>query len=143
MNVQGGQLIQSTGNPALPGSLVTGPLLAGNIQSSDGTTNLAGVGSMAGGLSNVGFSTMTQADDITQATNGSVAGVFLDPDNHSSAKPCFAHRAAGWHGVERRCRDVGYWRHDFGDIVHACGGRQRQCSGMDLVHARFRRNAGR
>lgn len=76
MNVQPGQIVQSNGNPATPGTLVTGPLLSGNIQSSDGTTNLAGVGALNGGISNVGYASMAQTDIITQATNGTSAGVF-------------------------------------------------------------------
>ena len=76
MNVQPGQLTQSSGNPALPGTLFAGPVLAGNIKDSDGTSNLAGVGSTSGGLANVGYAVMAQTDVITQATNGSVAGVF-------------------------------------------------------------------
>lgn len=76
MNIQGGQLTQTNGNPANPGTLVSGPLLAGNIQSSDGTTNLAGVGALNGGIANVGYVVMAQTDIVTQATNGSSAGVF-------------------------------------------------------------------
>lgn len=78
MNLQPGQNTQTAGNPVLPGTLVSGPLLAGNIQSSDGTTNLAGVGALAGGISNVGYSLMAQTDVVTQlASTGATAGVFL------------------------------------------------------------------
>lgn len=76
MDVQPGQLTQSSSNPAGPATLVSGPILAGNIKESDGSANLAGVGSMAGGISNVGYAVMAQSAVITQATNGSVAGVF-------------------------------------------------------------------
>jgi hypothetical protein len=81
MNVRGGQLIQSAFNPALPGVLDSGPLLAGNIQRSDGSANLAGAGAMAGGLSNVGFAKMVQVGRVTQAASpGQPAGVFVSPD---------------------------------------------------------------
>jgi hypothetical protein len=56
-------------------TVFTGPVLAGNVLNSDGTGNLAGVGGSSG-TQNVGFCEMIQAQAITQATNGSVAGVF-------------------------------------------------------------------
>jgi len=78
MNLQPGALTQPNGSPALPGSLFSGPLLAGNIQASDGGSGLAGVGAMAGGLGNVGYALMAQTDVITQAASaGQSAGVFL------------------------------------------------------------------
>jgi hypothetical protein len=81
MNVRGGQLIQSNFNPAFPGTRVSGPFLAGNIQRSDGSSNLAGVGNMAGGLGNVGYAKMIQAARVTQAASpGQAPGVFVSPD---------------------------------------------------------------
>ena len=56
-------------------TVFTGPVLAGNVLQSDGTGNLAGVGGSTG-TQNVGFVDMVQAQAITQATNGSSAGVF-------------------------------------------------------------------
>ena len=53
----------------------TGPLLAGNVLQSDGTGNLAGVGGSSG-TANIGFVQMAQSQAVTQATNGSSAGVF-------------------------------------------------------------------
>lgn len=53
----------------------TGPIKAGNVLQSDGTGNLAGVGGY-NGTANVGFAVMAQSQAITQATNGSSAGVF-------------------------------------------------------------------
>lgn len=53
----------------------TGPIMAGNVLQSDGTGNLAGVGGY-NGTANVGFAVMAQSQAITQATNGSSAGVF-------------------------------------------------------------------
>jgi hypothetical protein len=76
VDVNGGQLVQTNGNPVFPGTLFTGPLLAGNIFHSDGSGTLAGTGGSAGGTANVGFVDMVQAVVITQATNGSSAGVF-------------------------------------------------------------------
>jgi hypothetical protein len=78
MDVNGGQLTQTNGNPVFPGSLFTGPLLAGNIFHSDGSGTLAGVGGSAGGTANVGYCEMSQAVVITQAAStGQSAGVFL------------------------------------------------------------------
>ena len=56
-------------------TVFTGPVLAGNVLNSDGTGNLAGVGGSSG-QQNVGFCQMAQSQAITQATNGTVAGVF-------------------------------------------------------------------
>ena len=53
----------------------TGPVLAGNVLNSDGTGNLAGLGGSSG-EQNLGFCEMVQAQAITQATNGTSAGVF-------------------------------------------------------------------
>jgi hypothetical protein len=53
----------------------TGPIKAGNVLQSDGTGNLAGVGGY-NGTANVGFAVMAQSQAITQATNGTEAGVF-------------------------------------------------------------------
>lgn len=53
----------------------TGPLFAGNVLNSDGTGNLAGVGGSSG-EQNLGWTDMVQAQVITQATNGSSAGVY-------------------------------------------------------------------
>ena len=75
MQVNGGQLTQTSGNPVWPGSQFTGPLLAGNVFNSDGTGNLAGAGEQQG-TANVGYVVMAQTDVITQATNGTSTGVF-------------------------------------------------------------------
>lgn len=77
MQVYGGQIIQSNGNPVFPGTHVTGPLLAGNIKDGDGGSNPAGLGSTnPGSLANVGYARMSQAGRITQ-----VAGAgFVSPD---------------------------------------------------------------
>ena len=81
MNVLGGQLIQPPFNPILPGTHVSGPLLAGNIKDWDGSSTLAGAGSTAGALANVGYATMSQVGRVTQAASpGQAAGVFVSPD---------------------------------------------------------------
>lgn len=53
----------------------TGPVLAGNVLNSDGTGTLAGLGGSSG-VQNLGFCEMVQAQAVTQATNGTSAGVF-------------------------------------------------------------------
>lgn len=75
MDVIGGQLPQSAGNPIYPGTLVTGPLLAGSIFHTSGASP-AGLGSSGPALANVGYAVMCQSESITQATNGGSAGVW-------------------------------------------------------------------
>jgi hypothetical protein len=53
----------------------TGPIKAGNVLNSDGSGVLAGVGNDSG-VANVGYVVMVQSQEITQATNGAVAGVY-------------------------------------------------------------------
>jgi len=78
-DIQGGQLTASNGDPALPGTTLMGPIIAGNIIASDGTGNLAGVGAMSGGTANAGFARLAQSCVITQATNTGAAGQFACP----------------------------------------------------------------
>ena len=66
------------GSPAIPGSSFAGPLLAGNVQHSDGTGNLAGVGGTSG-TANRGYVVMGQSCVFTQATNTGTAGQFALP----------------------------------------------------------------
>src|ERR1700677_1779728 len=77
-DIVGGQLTQTNGNPAFPGTLFSGPLLAGSVQCSDGANNLAGVGGTIG-TANVGFAVMGKSCVITQATNNGSAGQFVCP----------------------------------------------------------------
>lgn len=56
-------------------TVFTGPVFSGNVPQSDGTGNYAGIGG-SNGNQNLGFVDTVQAQAITQATNGSVAGVF-------------------------------------------------------------------
>jgi len=77
-DITGGQLTQTNGDPVFPGTVLTGPVIAGNIVQSDGTNNLAGLGSQSG-TANQGYATMGQSCVITQATNTGVAGQFACP----------------------------------------------------------------
>ena len=56
-------------------TVFTGPIKAGNVLQSDGSGTLAGVGGTTG-TANVGYAVMAQSEVITQATNGSSAGVY-------------------------------------------------------------------
>jgi hypothetical protein len=78
-DIVGGQLTPPNGSPALPGTTFMGPLIAGNIITSDGTGNLAGVGAMNGGTANTGYALMVSSCVITQATNTGTAGQFACP----------------------------------------------------------------
>ena len=75
MDINPGAATQPNGSPPGPGSLFSGPLIAGGVHNSDGTGNLAGVGGSQG-TANTGYAVMAQSAVITQATNGTVAGVF-------------------------------------------------------------------
>jgi hypothetical protein len=77
-DITGGQLTQTNGDPVFPGTVVTGPLVSGNVIQSDGTNVLAGLGSTTG-TANQGYVTMGQSCVITQATNTGVAGQFACP----------------------------------------------------------------
>jgi hypothetical protein len=74
-DINGGQSPNPNGSPIQPGTLFTGPLLAGGVIHSDGTGNLAALGGTTG-TANVGYAQMAQTAVITQATNGVTAGVF-------------------------------------------------------------------
>jgi hypothetical protein len=77
-DIEGGALTQPNGSPPVPGTQLTGPVLAGPIWASDGSTNLAGVGGTVG-VANSGYSVTAQSCVITQATNVGVAGKFACP----------------------------------------------------------------
>jgi|SRR5882757_4468068 len=74
-DINGGNYPNANGSPIWPGTQFTGPVLAGNVVHSDGSGTLAGVGETSG-TANVGFALMVQSEVMTQATNGSVAGVY-------------------------------------------------------------------
>ena len=76
MNVRGGQLTQTPGNPVNPGSRWRGPLLAGSVFKTGGV-NLAGLGAdPQDALANVGYAKMSQAGRVLQAA----APGFVSPD---------------------------------------------------------------
>jgi len=75
-DVVGGQLTQTNGNPWAPGTLFSGPVLAGTIQGSDGTNTLGGVGETQG-TCNVGFVVMGKSMVINQATNNGATGQWV------------------------------------------------------------------
>ena len=67
MEIIGGQLTQTNGNPAFPGATSTGPLIAGNIVNNDGSGTLGGVGAVTG-VANQGYVEMVQfSAPLTQA----------------------------------------------------------------------------
>ena len=75
MDIYGGQLTQTNGNPAWPGAVSTGPLVAGNVVHSDGSGSLAGVGEQTG-TANQGYAVMGQfSAPISQATSSAAGGV--------------------------------------------------------------------
>jgi hypothetical protein len=78
-DITGGQLTQSNGDPIFPGTVLTGPVIAGNIINSDGTNVLAGAGETSTGTANQGYVSMGQSCVITQATNTGTAGQFACP----------------------------------------------------------------
>jgi hypothetical protein len=79
MDIYGAQPTQTNGNPVFPATNWTGPLTAGNVIHSDGTGNLAAVAGQKG-MANSGYAVMAQSSVINQATNGTSAGVWTDPN---------------------------------------------------------------
>jgi hypothetical protein len=77
-DIVGGQLTQTNGNPATPGTYFTGPVIVGNVLSSDGSNSLAGVAGEVG-TANTGYVNMSQSCVINQATNNGSAGQFVCP----------------------------------------------------------------
>jgi hypothetical protein len=78
MDVNGGQLTQTNGNPIFPGSTFTGPLLAGNVFHSDGSGTAAGLGnSGTSGTANVGYVLMAQSAVITQTTGALSTAIVI------------------------------------------------------------------
>jgi hypothetical protein len=77
-DIVGGNYPNQNGDPIWPGTQFKGPLLAGNVNSSDGTNNLAGLGEDFG-TANTGFGVMAQTAVIKQATNNGSVGQFVCP----------------------------------------------------------------
>ena len=73
MDINGGVLnasfVQANGSPIFPGTVLTGPIITGNIIHSDGTGALAAVGETQVGTANTGYANMVQsASGLTQST---------------------------------------------------------------------------
>lgn len=78
MDVNGGTYPNSNGSPIFPGTSFTGPLLAGNVQRSDGSGLVANLGETNLGASNVGYAQMVQSATISNASfTGSISGTTL------------------------------------------------------------------
>jgi hypothetical protein len=76
MDINGGQLTQTNGNPIWAAAQSTGPLTAGNIPHGDGVSALANVGEQIGGTGNVGYCIMGQfSAPIGQAAASAAGGV--------------------------------------------------------------------
>jgi hypothetical protein len=76
MDIVGGELTQTNGNPIWPGAQSTGPLTAGNVPHGDGVSALAGAGEYIGGAGNAGYVSMGQfSAPISQAAASAVGGV--------------------------------------------------------------------
>ena len=71
-DINGGQSPNPNGSPIFPGTLFTGPLLAGNVFHSDGSGTMAGLGVTNTGTANVGYAQMVQ----TQAGVNNTASTF-------------------------------------------------------------------
>ena len=78
MDINGGLTTQPNGSPVFPATSFTGPLTAGNVIHTSGTA-VSGLGG-SNGLANQGYVVMAQTSVINQATNGTVAGVWTDPN---------------------------------------------------------------
>lgn len=70
-DINGGVYPNQNGSPIWPGSVFTGPLIAGNVVHSDGSGTLAGLGETTG-TANQGYAGMAQS----QAGVNSVASTF-------------------------------------------------------------------
>lgn len=82
MDVNGGQVgNQTNGNPIFPGTLVTGPLLAGAVFHSDGSGNLAGVGEANIGTADVGYAVMGQTGIVKQTANTTSTTIIIPPQS--------------------------------------------------------------
>jgi hypothetical protein len=68
-DIQPGFYPNPNGSPVTPATTFTGPVLAGNVLSSDGTGNLAALGGTTG-TQNLGYAVMCQSAVVTQASGG-------------------------------------------------------------------------
>jgi hypothetical protein len=77
-DINGGVSPNPNGSPIFPGTVFTGPLIAGNIVHSDGSGALAGLGETSTGTANQGYCVMAQSAVVSQTTTaGQSAGVFV------------------------------------------------------------------
>jgi hypothetical protein len=76
MDINGGQSPNPNGSPAFPATAFTGPLLAGNVQHSDGSSGLAGVGETSG-VANVGYAQMSQSAPIAATATLAVTSIVI------------------------------------------------------------------
>lgn len=74
-DINGGQSPNPNGSPIQPGTTFTGPVIIGNVPHSNGSGTLAALGG-SNGTANAGYAVCAQAEVITQATNGTVAGLY-------------------------------------------------------------------
>lgn len=95
MDITPGNYPNNVGNPATPGTLFSGPLLAGTVFNSDGTGNLATVGGTQG-TANVGYVEMVQTIAITQASS---AGTAIVVPSQSQILSIEVYVTAVWSGV--------------------------------------------
>jgi hypothetical protein len=77
-DINEGALTQPNGSPAVAATSFAGPLLAGTVQHSDGSNNLASVGGTTG-TANRTYSVQGMSCTITQATNDGTVGQFACP----------------------------------------------------------------
>lgn len=76
-DINGGFSPNANGSPIFPGTLFTGPVLAGNVVHSDGSGTLAGVGETNVGTANVGYCVMAQSAIITQVTPSQTTTIVI------------------------------------------------------------------
>jgi hypothetical protein len=77
-DINGGFSPNANGSPIFPGTVFTGPLIAGNIVHSDGSGALAGLGETNTGTANQGYVEMAQSAVVSQTTTaGQAAGTFV------------------------------------------------------------------
>jgi hypothetical protein len=88
MDINGGQLTQTNGNPVFPGTVFTGPLIAGNIIHSDGSNAAAGLGETNTGTANQGYVVMAQTAIITQVTGAQTTAIVIPAQSQITAIQC-------------------------------------------------------
>ena len=77
MDINPGNYPNANGSPVWPATSFTGPILAGNVQQSDGSGTLAGLGETSG-TANLGYAQMVQSVVVT-STSGTVTTNIIIP----------------------------------------------------------------